>query len=266
MISRLKFRVGLLVFILLALTVAYAYYVEPRIVVLEKVDIPISGLPQELDGFTIGVMADLHVETTRISTIRSAVQRLVGLEPDVTVIVGDFAEEATSLSEIDKALEPLSPVYGVPGNWDRWTEAANFQDLTGVEMLVNRGVSLRAGIWLCGIDTALLGHPSIDDAVVGAPEGSTVILLAHEPDVALLVRPEHDISLQISGHSHGGQIRLPFVGSVLLPPLGAEYPMGLAQTPTHWVYTTRGVGMSHIPARFLCPPEVTLITLVRPGD
>ena len=102
MISRLKFRVGLLVFILLALTVAYAYYFEPRIVVLEKVDIPISGLPQELDGFTIGVMADLHVETTRISTIRSAVQRL-GARTRCDRHSRRFCRRSDFLSEIDKA-------------------------------------------------------------------------------------------------------------------------------------------------------------------
>jgi len=254
----------LLAFVLVVLTGAYAYLIEPRTVVLERALVPIEGLPQELDGFTIGVMADLHVENTPEFTIRQAVQRLLEEKPDITVIVGDFAEEASSLASLDEILEPLGTVYGVPGNWDRWTESLNYQDLTAVEMLVNRGVSPAEGIWLAGIDTALLGYPSIDDALGGAPQGATVILLAHEPDVASWVEPYHSVALQISGHSHGGQIRLPFVGSVLLPPMGRNYPMGLQKAPDHWVYTTRGIGMSHIPARFLCPPEVTLIKLVRP--
>jgi predicted MPP superfamily phosphohydrolase len=264
LISRLASRLFLSVFILLALAFGYAYFIEPRAVVLERVEVPVEGLPRELNGFTIGVMADLHVETTPLTTIARAVQKLLEEGPEITVIVGDLAEGATSLTDMDELLGPLGRVYGVPGNWDRWTESRDYQDLIGVEMLVNRGVSPAGGLWLCGIDTALLGYPSIDDAVAGAPEGSTVILLAHEPDIASWIEPEHNVSLQISGHSHGGQIRLPVVGSVLLPPLGEEYPMGLKEAPGHWVYTTRGIGMSHIPVRFLCPPEVTLITLVRP--
>jgi predicted MPP superfamily phosphohydrolase len=264
LVSRLISRLFLSIFILLTLACGYAHFIEPRAVVLERVEVPVKDLPQELDGFTIGVMADLHLETTPLVTIARAVQKLVEEGPEISVIVGDFAEDASSLSDIDEVLEPLGRVYGVPGNWDRWTESHDYQDLIGVEMLVNRGVSPAGGLWLCGIDTALLGYPSLDDAVAGAPEGSIVILLAHEPDIASWIEPRHNVSLQISGHSHGGQIRLPIVGSVLLPPLGEEYPMGLKKTPGHWVYTTRGLGMSHIPMRFLCPPEVTLITLVRP--
>ncbi len=264
MISRLISRFFLAVFVFFVLTVAYAYFIEPRTVVLERIEVAILGLPQELDGFTIGVMADLHMETTPLFTIEQAVQILIEEKPALTVIVGDFAENASSLSGMDEILEPLGRVYGVPGNWDRWTESSDYQDVTGVEMLVNRGVSPVEGIWVSGIDTALLGYPSIDDAVKGAPHGATVILLAHEPDVASWVRPHHNVSLQISGHSHGGQIRLPFLGSVLLPPLGREYPTGLKKAPYHWVYTTRGIGMSHIPVRLLCPPEVTLIKLVKP--
>ncbi len=267
MISRLASRLFLsvlILFVVFALACGYAYFIEPRAVVLERVEVPIEGLPEELDGFTIGVMADLHVETTPLATIERAVQKLAEVGPEFTVIVGDFAEEASSLSDIDKVLEPLGRVYGVPGNWDRWTESRDYQDLIGVEMLVNEGVSPTGGLWLCGIDTALLGYPSLDDAVAGAPEGSILILIAHEPDIASWIEPKHNVSLQISGHSHGGQIRLPLLGSVLLPPLGKEYPMGLMKAPGHWVYTTRGIGMSHIPVRFLCPPEVTLIRLVRP--
>jgi predicted MPP superfamily phosphohydrolase len=264
LISRIVSCLFLSAFAVLVLAIAYAYLIEPRTVVLKRVEIPVRDLPRELDGFTIGVMADLHVETTPRATIGRAVQMLVEERPEITVIAGDFAESASSLPDIDELLEPLGIVYGVPGNWDRWTESLDYQDLTGVDMLVNRGVSPVGSIWLCGIDTALLGHPSLDEALAGAPEGSFVILLAHEPDIASWVRPHHNISLQISGHSHGGQVRFPFVGPVFLPPLGREYPSGLRKAPGHWVYTTRGIGMSHIPVRFLCPPEVTLITLVRP--
>jgi predicted MPP superfamily phosphohydrolase len=261
-----RFTVRLMCFVIFALLMCglYAYAIEPRLVMVREVSVPIENLPDNLVGFTIGVMADLHLEITPQATVRSAAERLAALEPDITVAVGDFAEGASRLADISYALEPLGVVYGVPGNWDRWTEVPGDAALMDIDMLTNRGVSPMPGIWLCGIDDALLGFPSIDEAVSGAPEGAVRILLAHEPDVATWVEPHHGITLQISGHSHGGQIRLPYIGPVLLPPLGRMYPSGLAQAPTHWVYTTRGVGMSHIPVRFLCPPEVTLLTLVRP--
>lgn len=254
------------IFWTLALLVAvgvYAYAVEPRFVRTERVAVPVESLPDSLDGFTIGVMADLHLDTTSVSTVRSAAEKLAGLKPDAVVLLGDLAGDLSLVGEVNQAIEPLGRPFGVPGNWDRWWEHSEYRGKINVDMLVNRGVSVAPGLWLCGIDDALLGSPSIGGALKGAPEGAVRVLLAHEPDVADWVEPQDRISLQISGHSHGGQVRLPFIGPLLLPPMGEKYPAGLAESPTHWVYTTRGVGMSHIPLRFLCPPEITLITLVK---
>ena len=263
MISRFIFRCMRWIFILLLAAGVYAYAVEPRWIRLEEVAVPIDSLPDHLDGFTIGVIGDLHLDSTPLATVRRAAEKLAGLNPDVVVVVGDFVGDADLIDSINEALEPLHHPYGVPGNWDRWCEDPEYPSYVDVDMLVNRGISIAPGLWLCGIDDALLGSPSIASALSGAPERAIRILLAHEPDVADWVEPYHRISLQISGHSHGGQVRLPVWGPLLLPPMGEDYPAGLAKAPTHRVYTTRGIGMSHIPMRFLCPPEITLLRLVK---
>ena len=261
MVSRFVALVIRWAVVLLLLAVGYAYAIEPRLIRLEEVTVSVPSLPKDLDGFTIGVIADLHLGSGPASTVRRAVEMLADKDPDVVAIVGDFAGETVTIEDINQILEPFEHPYGVPGNWDRWTEDPNYPDVLDVDMLVNRGVLIAPGLWLCGIDDALLGYPSIDEAVAGAPKGAVKVLLAHEPDIASWVEPEHGIALQISGHTHGGQVRLPFWGPVLLPPMGEDYPAGLQSTTTHWLYTTRGIGMSHIPVRFLAPPEITLITL-----
>jgi predicted MPP superfamily phosphohydrolase len=262
LISRLISRLIGWTVLLVVLCVVYAYAVEPRLIRLEEVTVRVESLPPGLEGFTIGVIADLHLDETRLETVLRATQALAARNPDVVVALGDFATGSDKFEAINQALQPFEHPYGVPGNWDRWAEGRNNWDELDLDMLVNRGVLVAPELWLCGIDDALLGQPSIEHAVAGAPGDAIRILLAHEPDVADWVEPEHGITLQISGHSHGGQVRLPWYGPVLLPPLGQNYPAGLASTETHTVYTTRGIGTSHIPVRFFCPPEITLITLV----
>jgi hypothetical protein len=86
-------------------------------------------------------------------------------------------------------------------------------------------------------------------------------LLAHEPDYADVVAADGRVSFQISGHSHGGQVRLPFLGAPHLPYLGTKYPYGLRHVGRMWVYTNRGIGVIAPPVRFNCRPEVTLFSL-----
>ncbi len=257
------FRMVLLLILAGLAAACWAYFVEPRMIALERVSVPIDSLPDDLDGFTIGVMADLHLDTTPFSTVKRAAERLANLNPDITVVLGDLAGDPLLMDSVNEAIKPLGRPYGVIGNWDRWWENESIRDRVNLHMLVNSGLTVVPGIWLGGVDDALLGNPSIEQTLAEAPTDAVRILLAHEPDIASMVKAEHRVSLQISGHSHGGQVRLPLKGPVLLPPLGIEYPAGLQEAPTHWVYTTRGVGMSHIPIRFLCPPEITFITLVK---
>lgn len=236
---------------------------------LERVAVSIPNLPPQLEGLRIGAMSDLHLgPLVPVERVRRAAELLVGQRPDLVLVAGDFtAVEDPELAQrlIDEALEPVAGAFGVLGNWDSplCTLPRHAARQQAVRILVNEGVSPVPGLWLAGLDSGLLGRPDLDRALAGAPPGTVRIVLVHEPDLADRVRPEHQVALQISGHTHGGQVRLPFVGPLFTPGLGQKYVAGLYQAPACQVYTTRGVGVSHLPIRLFCPPEVALITLCR---
>ena len=111
------------------------------------------------------------------------------------------------------------------------------------------------------LDDAWSGEPDLADALADAPQGVPVVLMAHEPDFADEWSVDKRVSLQLSGHSHGGQVRLPGLGIPMLPQHARRYPAGLYRVNGMWLYTTRGVGMVGPPVRFNCRPEITLFTL-----
>ena len=137
----------------------------------------------------------------------------------------------------------------------------------GIPVLVNEGVLLRyqgAQLYVAGVDSCTRGRPDLQQALAAAPPGVPVILLAHEPDFANRAAQDGRVMLQLSGHTHGGQVRLPLLGPVTLPEHGRSYHTGLYRIRQMWLYTTRGIGVNGLPFRFLCPPEITHLTLV-PG-
>ncbi|HYF76026.1 MAG TPA: metallophosphoesterase [Symbiobacteriaceae bacterium] len=239
----------------------WSYGVEPRLIRVERVTVAIPSLPTHLQGFTIGVLTDLHLGSI-VSTeyIRSAAEKLAAEKPDLVVVAGDLISEDAAAAELPRALEPVKGAFACLGNWDYYQPSIRSQKT--VRMLVNAGVQAAPGLWIGGVDDCLLGEPSLEKAFAGAPEGAVRILLAHEPDYADRVAARHRVALQISGHSHGGQVKVPFIGPLLLPPMGRRYVEGLHQAPNCQVYASRGVGVAHLPFRFLCPPEVTILELV----
>ena len=115
-------------------------------------------------------------------------------------------------------------------------------------------------LWIAGVDDVLEGWADLSRTTAGIPANEATILLAHEPDYADLAA-KAGIDLQLSGHSHGGQVRVPGVGPLVLPNLARKYHTGLNRVGNLQVYTTRGIGVINPPVRLNCPPEVTLITL-----
>lgn len=241
----------------------YGRFVETRRVRFEERTAAVPGLPRHLEGYTIGVLSDLHVgPTTPAAWVRRVVEQLAERRPDLVVAVGDFIGGHDHVAEANWCLEPVQGALGVLGNWDYYDGRIR-KALTNVRLLENRGVLVADGLWVGGVDEPALGKPDVDLALSGAPPGAVRILLCHEPDYAdALVRPEHRVALMISGHSHGGQVRLPVVGPLILPPGGRKYHTGFYQASHCRVYTSRGVGTAHLPIRLFCPPEVTLLRLV----
>jgi predicted MPP superfamily phosphohydrolase len=137
-----------------------------------------------------------------------------------------------------------------------------------IPMLINRFTAIERGgdrIWLSGVDNITWGTPDLFAAVPPHP-GAPVVLLAHEPDYADKVRRHPRaplVDLILSGHSHGGQVRLPLIGPLILPPLGKRYVSGHYQLSNIQLYVNRGIGTVSLPFRFDCPPEITELTLQR---
>jgi len=137
---------------------------------------------------------------------------------------------------------------------------------SGLPVLINSGLALNMGqqmLYLVGLDDGWMGHPDLSKALEQRRGKTPTILLVHEPDFADTFCADSTVSLQLSGHSHGGQIRIPGVGALVLPPHGRKYDQGLYRVKDMWVYTTRGIGVIGPPVRLNCRPEITEITLVR---
>jgi len=250
----------------------YITRLENEWLVVEHVQVPLQNLKPALEGFKIVHMSDLHLHpNTQIDFLKKAIAMANDLNPDLIVLTGDYVlQGADSIFELAPALASLNARHGlftVLGNHDLWTSQKII--LTGLKearipVLNNRGVSLDVGgelIYLAGLDDIWSGRPDIPAALDQAPPNAPIILLAHEPDYADTASLDERIVLQLSGHSHGGQIRLPGVGAPILPLLGRKYDQGLYKVNDMWLYTTRGVGLGRVPIRFNCPPEITEIML-----
>jgi len=154
------------------------------------------------------------------------------------------------------------------GNHDHWTDAdavAGALSDAGLTMLRNAAREVADGLWVAAVDDVWEQQADLGKALEGAPAGAIIVLLAHEPDYADEVAADGRVSLQLSGHSHGGQVRLPFIGAPFLPYLGRKYPAGLYRVGGMWLYVNRGVGLISPAVRFNCRPEVTLLTLRVPA-
>ena len=242
--------------------------------------IAIDNLPVAFHGYTVAQISDIHLdEYTEPYFLERIVGQVNALKPDLALLTGDFVTRgvysmfaarnaAYRCAEIVSTLNaPLR--YACLGNHDVTVSAPLvIEALTahGTPVLVNQHVAIERGserLWLAGVDDPGTRHPDLDLAVPDAP-GAPVILMAHEPDYAdkVVQHPRFPlIDLMLSGHSHGGQIRLPFVGALVLPPMGEKYVEGYFRFERMQLYVNRGIGTVGLPFRLNCPPEITLLTL-----
>jgi uncharacterized protein len=248
-----------------------------------RLEISLTHLPQTFDGFTIAQLSDFHYEDHfSVVPIRKAVEIVNGLRPDLIVLTGDFVtvpwlgESPSNMRRYAHTAEPCAQIlqdlrapmgrFSVLGNHDANSDpvrvARALRDHQ-LPVLINRSVPLERGkdrIWLAGIDDVLGGRPDIGLALANIPAAELTILLAHEPDFADEASLT-SVDLQLSGHSHGGQVWLPGIGAPWLPPLGRRFPRGLYKVGNLTLYTNIGIGTIRAPIRINCPPEITLITL-----
>lgn len=250
----------------------YGKQIEAGQPVVERVEIPLKNLGGGLEGFRLVQLSDIHLHPyTQIDLVHEAVRLANSLNPDLVVLTGDYVlQSAESIFELAPVLATLEARYGIftiLGNHDLWSDAEVVKaglKQARLPLLENRGITLTINgspLYLAGVDDGWGGSPDLPAAMAGWQDGTPAILLAHEPDLADDFAADTRISLQLSGHSHGGQVRLPGIRPLILPHLGRKYDQGLYRVNETWLYTNRGLGLI-APIRINCPPEVTEITLV----
>jgi hypothetical protein len=258
-------------------------YLESYRLQLKKIEIPLRRLPPQLDGFTIVQLSDFHYEKEFSAIpIRRSVDLVNSLHPDLVVFTGDFvtvpmfrfglhaarmaANAVFPCAAVLSHIKSRMGAFAILGNHDAHSNpalvAAGLR-AHGISLLKNSCVPIEHGgarFWLAGIDDALEGEPDLGAAIEKIPAGEPIVLLAHEPDFAdeAALTP---VDLQLSGHSHGGQIWIPGIGAPWLPPLARHYPRGFYNIEKMILYTNIGIGTIRAPIRINCIPEVTHITL-----
>jgi predicted MPP superfamily phosphohydrolase len=254
----------------------YSFNIEPKWLYTKTVAIPINDLPSSLEGFRIVQLSDIHHHPdTEIDTVIKAVERINALDPDLVAITGDYVYgKAEAIFELAPVLAEVRARYGtysILGNHDYWTDPGTVQEGllgVGIPVLINQGVLIEVGggkLHIAGLDDGWEGSPDLDAAMETSISGVPSILLLHEPDFISETAKDHRITLQLSGHTHGGQVRIPGFGAPILPLYGRMYDYGLYRVEEAWLYVNPGIGIIPPRVRFNCRPEITEIILTRGG-
>jgi len=264
---------------------AYARFLEPFWPTVEHIDMSFPRLAPPLQNLRILQLSDLHLSTrVPIDYLRKQLQRCLSLKPDLIAITGDFVTIGNSKthSQLTSLLQTLHAPFGVfavLGNHDcgaysartpagigarRADSVSQAISSAGVTVLRNEShvLGIRdARLQLVGLDDLWSGFCDPDRAFAGVDPSLPCIALAHNPDVIDQIRemPSHWI---LCGHTHGGQVRIPFYGAPLLPVRNRQYDAGLFSVGQKRLYVNRGLGYLR-PIRFNCRPEITLFTLTQ---
>ena len=201
---------------------------------------------------------DLHYKGDA-SYLRMVVQRINALSPEFVCFTGDIIEEEKFLEPALKILSEIkSPLYGIPGNHDHWSNAdfgpirKTFQQ-TGGAWLENESIELRQ------IAVTIIGIDRLPGAFPPDPRTQNIVLV-HYPEWADQLRPFR-YDLVLAGHSHGGQVRLPFIGALVVPFSTGQYDLGMFETQAGPLYVNPGIGYFYMNVRFNCRPEVTIFEI-----
>ena len=265
------------------LTVGGGFYIskfEPNWLEVTEVKLKLPRLPKPFSGFRLAQISDLHfgawMDAERLEEVFSAI---TSLSPDLLAITGDLTyghsrhspqEDQERYADLARVLSSYSGEYltvGTKGNHDYWVDPPVMQWIFqegGLVDLNNSTHVLKSGgqsLYLAGVDNIWYQDDRLDLVQAQIPRDECAILLAHEPDFADTSARDGRFDLQISGHSHGGQIVLPIAGPPVLPRWGRKYPGGLYRVGDMFQYTNRGVGMVPPYIRFNCRPEITVFTL-----
>ena len=255
-------------------SVADAAWIEPASLSVTRQDVFSGKLPPALDGLRIGLMADFHFRPDQDADLLDKIVRQVRSENlDLIALAGDFVDEDQSayppLMEAISKFDAKHGVFAVMGNHDGWnagpvTTRRHFEK-AGVSFLINQHsrISIRGeSVAIAGTDFVWDGRPDPSRTLRGIRPETPVIALVHEPDYFDIMSGHRDILLQLSGHTHGGQCRVPWLGiAPVTVKYGRKYIQGSYSQGPSQLFVTRGVGTTSLRVRFACPPELAILRL-----
>lgn len=221
-------------------------------------------------------LSDLHYGPfLQLGSLEAWIKAAQDLRPDVLVLTGDLFDRGALKQPIEPVLGLLSGLRAPLGTWMVWgnhdhemmytrniapKEMQNRLEEVGIQVLTNRGVYIRPDLYLAGIDDLLQGKPNIAAALAARKGKPATILLSHNPD--MLPEVPMSVQLTLSGHTHGGQVRLPFIGAPLPGSIyGQKFSQGWVEAPAIG-YISRGLGASMLPIRINCPAEMVVFDFV----
>ena len=241
---------------------------EANTLSIERVEISLSRLPKKLDGFRVLHLSDIHHSPfTGLEHIARAVTIASQLKPDLIALTGDYvSHEAKFIAPVAKVLGELRAPLGVfacLGNHDHWTDAelvTRHLERASIRVLINEGLRVESGdssFWLGGVDDHMVGKTDLPAALKGSFPDEFKLLLAHNP-IIFRRAARAGVDLTLSGHTHGGQVRVRDNDQRLIR---RRRTAGLHQLKDSQIYITRGIGTVVLPIRFQCPPEISVLEL-----
>ncbi|WP_413788916.1 metallophosphoesterase [Bacillus bruguierae] len=270
----------LIIFIFPLVTYLYAFQFEPKSLSITWTDIKNSNIPEGFQGVKIVQFSDTHFGPHfSHKQQQMLVDQINELKPDIVVFTGDlidkFGEYASERKDSQTILSQIhAPLgkYAVFGNHDRGGGGGylykQYMEEVGFTVLVNETKKIKANngdyITISGLDDFLLGKPKVQQTLQHLREKDFNILLVHEPDVIEKVLA-YPVDFQLSGHSHGGQVQLPFIGPIITTSLANQYVEGLysiqGKMKPLQLYVNRGIGTTRMPFRFFSKPELSVFSL-----
>ncbi|GIO25997.1 metallophosphoesterase [Ornithinibacillus bavariensis] len=257
-------------------TYYYARNIEPSMLTIKKETITHTKIPASFDNIRIVQFSDTHIGFHyTLNQFEELVEKINKLNPDIIVFTGDLVDEPNHYNWNQRLINLLHSLHAplgkfwIYGNHDHGgygteivqetMEKAEFILLKNTHHVIENNLDR---IILTGIDDVMLGKPNLAKALENTNSDLFTILLAHEPDYADHTI-DYPVDIQLSGHSHGGQVRFPFIGHLYTPKFAEKYVEGkyTFESSNLILYVSRGIGTTRLPYRFLCVPEITCFTL-----
>ncbi|NGP44419.1 metallophosphoesterase [Bacillaceae bacterium SIJ1] len=257
---------------------SYATYIEPHWLETKRLTLSFPTLPTAFHQLKVVVFSDTHIghhyDANQFEKLINAMNKE---KADLIIFAGDLLDRPMSYQDPERLIAILTKLrarfgkFAVYGNHDHGDYGTDLYrtviENAGFQLLRNEAATITSQsetIVIAGLDDQMLGKPDVDATLSSVQQEQWSLLIAHEPDIADDIH-ETSVNLQISGHTHGGQVQLPFFGPLVLPPLGEKYIEGLYTfTDTDFqLYVNRGIGTTRLPYRFLARPELTVLTLER---